>query len=166
MIVIVVMMMMVMTAGGAGIGAVFGIEWRFDRFDRGSEQLHHVFDHMIASYQNAVGQKHHRQMPIAQMPCDANEVRSRWRSYLSEGLLCCDDANAATIFQEQRIALTKPARAWQIEEEFEAAVPRHREAAPITAIEIERHLVVDETVTRTLRLTFDRAKHVSPQNRK
>jgi len=159
-VIAVIVMMVVMMSTGTRVRAIFRIEGRLDGLDRCTEQTHHVLNHMIAPDQNAVGEKHDRQMPVSQVPRDANEIRRRWRVDLSKRLLGRNDANAAAVLQKQRIPVAKPQGARQIEQELKSILTGHRQTPPVPVIEIERHLVINKSMTCALRLTFNCAKHL------
>ena len=55
-----------------GIGAAFGIERRFDLDHARAEPLHHRLDDMIAPDPQAFWHDLRRQMPVAEMPGEAN----------------------------------------------------------------------------------------------
>ena len=73
----VIMMRMVVVAmcmAGIGVSAAFGIERRLDLDHARTEALHHGLDDMVAADAQALGHDLRRQMTIAEMPADANEV--------------------------------------------------------------------------------------------
>ncbi len=76
MMAVIVMRVVVVTMGVTGIcvGAAFGVERRFDLDHARAEALHHGLDDVIPA--NAQGFRHDlgRQMAVAQMPADTNEV--------------------------------------------------------------------------------------------
>ena len=61
--------------GMTGIGAAFGIERRLDLDDARAEPLHHRLDDVVAADAQALWHDLRRQMAIAEMPGDANQVR-------------------------------------------------------------------------------------------
>lgn len=61
-----------MAAGG--IGAAFRIERRFDLDDPRAEPLHHRLDDVIATDAQAPPRDLGRQMAVAEMPADPNQV--------------------------------------------------------------------------------------------
>ena len=76
MMAMIVMRVVVVTMGVTGIcvGAAFGVERRLDLDHARAEALHHGLDDVIPA--NAQGFRHDlgRQMAVAQMPADTNEV--------------------------------------------------------------------------------------------
>ena len=66
--------LMRMAMHGAGIGAAFGIERRLDLDDARAETPDHRLDHVIAPDAQALGHDLGRQMAIAEMPGDADQM--------------------------------------------------------------------------------------------
>ena len=60
--------------GVAGIGAAFGIERRFDLDEARAQPSDHCLDHMIAADAQSSGRDLGRQMPIAEMPGEADQM--------------------------------------------------------------------------------------------
>ena len=58
----------------AGIGTAFGIERRFDPDHARAEPLHHGLDDVIAPDAKGLGHDLRRQMAIAEMPGDPNQM--------------------------------------------------------------------------------------------
>ena len=59
----------------AGIGAAFGIERRLDLDHAGAEPLHHRLDDVIAPDPQALGHDLRRQMAVAEMPGDPDQMQ-------------------------------------------------------------------------------------------
>jgi hypothetical protein len=68
------MVVVAMCMAGIGVSAAFGIERRLDLDHARTEALHHGLDDMVAADAQALGHDLRRQMTIAEMPADANEV--------------------------------------------------------------------------------------------
>src|SRR5438876_8030501 len=58
----------------AGIGATFGIERRLDLDDARSQSLHHRLDDVIAADAQAFTDDLRRQMPVAEVPGDSDQM--------------------------------------------------------------------------------------------
>lgn len=80
------------------------------------------------------------------MPRNTHERVRRWSSDLGQLLLGGIDANSAAILEQERIAVTHPDSALQVEQELGAPRSDKGDAAPMALIEIEGHLVFDETL--------------------
>jgi len=63
-----------MRMAAAGIGAAFGIERRFDLDHAGAKALHHRLDDVIAPDTQALGHDLRRQMAVAEMPGEPNQM--------------------------------------------------------------------------------------------
>jgi hypothetical protein len=136
----VIMMRMVdvsMRMAGVGIGATFRIEWRFDLDDARAETLHHRLDDVIAADAQGLGHDLRRQMAVAEVPADADEVVRIAAADLEQRLGRRDHLDEPAVLQHQRIAAAQRNGILQIEQEFEAARPRHGHAAAVPVVEIE-----------------------------
>src|ERR1700694_1552986 len=74
------------TLAAAGIGAAFGIEWRFDLDHAGPQPFHHRLDDVIAPDTQALRHDLRRQMAVAEMPGDPNQVVRVGTPYLDKRL--------------------------------------------------------------------------------
>ena len=75
MIVFMIVPMHVMAMGfGRLIGAAVGFERRFDMGDLGAEAAHHVFQHVVATDTQAIGQHFHIHMAVAEVIGDARQL--------------------------------------------------------------------------------------------
>src|SRR5262245_37830534 len=64
-----------MIVGGLRVGAPFGIERRLDLDDARAEPLYHRLDDVIAADAQALRHDLRRQMAVAEMPCDADQMQ-------------------------------------------------------------------------------------------
>jgi hypothetical protein len=76
-------------------------------------------------------------MPIAEMPGDADQMMGIGALDLEQRLGRRHHFDQPSIFQHQRVAAAQGDGVLQVEQEFEAARPRHRHAPPVTIVEIE-----------------------------
>jgi hypothetical protein len=141
-IVMVVRMMVVSMAvfGGVaavGIGAAFGIERRLDLDDARAQSLHHGFDDMVAPNPQALAGDLGRQMPVAEMPGDPDQMVRIDAADLHQRLRRRDDLDQPAIFEHQRIATAQRHRVFEVEQEFKPSGARHRHPPPVPIVEIE-----------------------------
>ncbi|KQT15011.1 hypothetical protein ASG57_32895 [Bradyrhizobium sp. Leaf396] len=105
MMVVTVMRMVVVPVRVASIRIrpAFWIERRLDLDHARAEPLHHLLDHVIAA--DAQGLRHDlgRQMAVAEMPADANEVVRIAAADLEQRLGRRDHLDQAAVLQHQRI---------------------------------------------------------------
>ena len=80
-----------------------------------------------------------RQMPVAEMPGDAHELRRAWHADLRQLLRRRHDAHAPAVLEHERIAVAQPLRLRQVEQELEAAAPVMVDAAAMPQVVVERH---------------------------
>jgi hypothetical protein len=162
MIVCIVMMRMIvggMCVAAAGVGAALGIERRLDLDDSGPEALHHRFDHMVAPDPQALGHDLGRQMPIAEMPGDPNQMQWIGAADLDQRLGRGDHFDQPAVLEHQRIAAAQCDRVFQIEQEFQPARARHRHPPPMPVVEIEHDGIGGRPVPAMLALNSGGADH-------
>jgi hypothetical protein len=126
-----------MGVAAAGIGAAFGIERRFDLDHAGAQPLHHRLDDMVAPDPQAPGHDLRRQMAVAEMPGDANQMMRIGAADLNQRLGRGDHLDQPAIFEHQRIAAAQRHGVFEIEQELQPARARHRHPPPVAVVEIE-----------------------------
>ena len=110
-VVLVVMVMagMIMRPSGRvrmtfGIGAALRIKRRLDLDQPGTQTLHHSLDHMIAPNAQTFRHDLRRQVAVAEMPGDANQMLRVLVADFHERLRRRHDFDQPTIFKHQRVA--------------------------------------------------------------
>ena len=121
----------------ARIGAALGIERRLDLDDARAQSLHHRLDDVVPADAQAFWHDLGRQMAVAEMPGDANQMQRIGAPDLDQGLGGRDHLDQPPVLQHQRVAATQRHGVFQIEQEFEPARPRHRHPPPVPVVEIE-----------------------------
>ncbi len=162
MIVCIVMMRMIvggMGVAAAGVGAALGIERRLDLDDSGAEALHHRLDHVVAPDPQTLGHDLGRQMPIAEMPGDPNQMQRIGAADFEQRLGRGDHFDQPAVLEHQRIAAAERHRIFEIEQELEPARARHRHPPPVPVVEIEHDGIGRRLVPAMLTLNFNRADH-------
>jgi hypothetical protein len=81
----------------AGIGAAFGIERRFDLDHARPQPLHHRLDDMIAPDPQALGHNLRRQVTVAKVPGDPNQMLRVVAADLGQRLRCCNDLDQPVV---------------------------------------------------------------------
>jgi hypothetical protein len=142
-----------------GIGAAFGIEWRFDLDHARAETLHHLLDHMVAADAQSLGHDLRGQMTVAEMPGEPHQMAGIGAADLDQRLRCGDHLNEAAVFQHQGVATAQGGGVFEIEQEFQSARPRHRHAATMPVIEVEDDGVHRRLFPVVLAFDFSRAVH-------
>ena len=94
---------------------------------------------MVAPDAQAARRDLRRQMPVAEMPGDPDQMLRIGAAYLDQRLRRRDDLDQPGIVEHQRIAATQHGSVFQIEQEFEPARARHRHAPAMTVVKIEHH---------------------------
>jgi len=126
-----------MAVTGGGIGAAFGIERRLDLDDSRAKPLHHRFDHMISADAQRLGHDLGRQMPVAEMPGDPDQMVRIGAANFNKRLRRCDHFDQPAVVEHQRIAAAQRDGVFEIEQELKPARAAHRHAPPVPVVEIE-----------------------------
>lgn len=92
---------------------------------------------MVAADAQALGHDLRRQMAIAEMPGDADEMVRIAAADFQQRLGLRDHLDQPAVLQFQGIAAAKRDGVFEVEQEFEPARARHRHAAPVPVVEIE-----------------------------
>jgi hypothetical protein len=121
----------------AGIGAAFGIEWRLDLDDARAQAFDHRFDDVIAPDAQAPRHDLRRQMTVAEMPGNANQMLRVGPPDLEQRLRRRHHLDQSAIFKHQRIAAAQRDGVFQIEQELKSSRTGHRHPPPVPVVEIE-----------------------------
>jgi hypothetical protein len=120
-----------------GVGATLGIERRFDLDHPRAQSLDHRLNHVVTADSQGACSDLRRQMAIAEMPGDADQmlrvVTSDFQKRLGRG----HDFDQAAILEHQRVAATQGDRIFKVEQEFKSARARHRHSPAVTVVKIK-----------------------------
>jgi hypothetical protein len=123
------------------IGAAFGIERRFDLDDARAQAFHHFLDDVVAPDPQALAHDLRRQMAIAEMPSEANQMERVAAADFEQRLRRGHDFNQTPVFQDQRITPTQRNGGLEVEQKFKSARACHRHPPPMPIVEIEHHRI-------------------------
>ena len=101
-----------------GIGATLRVERRFDLDQTCTEPLHHRFDHVVAPDAQAACGDLRRQVTIAEMPGDANQMLRIAAADFHQRLRRRHDLDQPAILKHQCIASTQGDRIFEIEQKL------------------------------------------------
>ena len=121
----------------ARVRATLGIERRLDLDDARAQPFHHRLDDVIAADAQAFRHDLGRQMAIAEMPGDPDQMQRIRTADFEQRLGGRHHLDQPAVFQHQRIAAAQRDGVLQIEQEFQPARPRHRHPPPVPVVEIE-----------------------------
>jgi hypothetical protein len=165
MVVVIVVMTMIMRGvimGRRGIGATFGIERRLDLDDPRAEPLHHRLDDMIAPNAQALRHDLGRQMAVAEMPGDADQMQGVGAADFNQRLGGGHHLDQPAVFQHQRVAAAQRDGVFEIKQEFQPTRPRHRRPPPVPVVEIEHDGIGRRLRPAMLSENLGRADHEGP----
>jgi hypothetical protein len=144
-----------------GIGAALGIERRFDLDHACTQSLHHCLDDMIAPDPQAARRDLCRQMTVAEVPGDPDQMLRISTANLDQRLRRRDDLDQPGIVKHQCVAAAQDGGIFQIEQEFESARPRHRHPPAMTIVEIEHDGIGRRLIPAMLAADLRGADHVA-----
>jgi hypothetical protein len=148
-----------MRVAAAGIGATLGVERCLDLDDPGAEPLHHRLDDVIAPDAQAPSRDLRRQMAVAEMPGDPNQMLRIVAADLGQRLRRRHNFDQPAIVKHQRVAAPQRDRVFQIEQKLQSARARHRHPPPVTIVEIEHDGIGRRLTPAMLRANLRGADH-------
>lgn len=168
MIVVGVIMMRVIVPGmimaGLGrlrVGTAFRIERRLDLNDFRAEPLQHRLDDVIAADPQALCHQLRRQVAVAEMPSDADQLLRILAADFDQRLGGGHHFDHAAIFQHQRVAAAQRHCVFEIEQELQAAGADHCGAPAMPVVEIQHHGVGRGLIPTMLAFDVRCADHLS-----
>jgi hypothetical protein len=141
------------------VGAAFRIERRLDLDHASAEPSHHVLDDMIAANAQSAPGDLSRQMAVAEMPGDANQMLRILAADFHQWLRRSHDFDQPAVFEQQRVAAAQCDGMLKIEQESQPARARHRHSPAVAIIEIEHHSIGRRFAPAVMRLNLRRADH-------
>jgi hypothetical protein len=143
-----------------GVSAAFGIEWRLDLDDARAEALHHFLDDMIAPDPQRLAHDLGRQMAIAKMPGEPNQMERIMTADFEQRLRRGHDFDETPVFQNQRIAAAQRYRRLEVEQEFEPARAGHDHPPPVAVVEVQHDGIGRRLCPMVLSLDLCGADHL------
>jgi hypothetical protein len=114
---------------------------------------------MIAPDAQALGQNLRRQVAVAEMPGNPDQMVRVIAADLGQRLRRRNDLDQPVIVEHQRVAPLKRDRVFQIEQKRKAPRAGHRHAPPVAVVEIEHDGIGRRFCPAMLRKDLDRADH-------
>ena len=124
-------------AMAAGIGPALGIERRLDLDHPRAEPFEHRLNDVIAPDPKTLGHDLGRQMTVAEVPGEANQMLGVGAPDLRQRLRRGDHLHQPAIVEHQRVAAAQRDCAFEIEQEFKSARASHRHAPAVPVVKIE-----------------------------
>ena len=116
---------------------------------------------MITPDPQAFGHDLGRQMPVAEMPGDPDQMMRVGATDFDQRLRGCDHFNQPPVLQHQRIATAQRYRIFEVEQEFEPAGADHRHPPPVPIVEIEHDGIGRSLRPAMLAFYLRRADHAN-----
>jgi hypothetical protein len=144
----------------AGIGAAFGIERRLDLDHARAQPPDHRLDNVVAADPQALWHDLGRQMAVAEMPGDADQMMRVGAPDLGQRLGRSHYFDQPAILEHQRVAAAQRHRVFQVEQELKSPGAGHRHPPPVPIIEIEHDGIGRRLLPAMLPENFRGADHV------
>lgn len=125
----------------ADIGAALRGEGSRDVTKACAETFQHVGDHRVLADAQMIGVDLCGLMPVAQMPCEAEQSEAVFRSNLDEGFGAGQYLDHMAVVEQQPVAMIEPFGARQVEQEIEAAITGQEDTATIAVFLVQCDLV-------------------------
>lgn len=156
-----------MMMGSPRIGADFGIEGGFEPGDTATEAGHHIGDHVIRADAQPVAGDLQRQMPVAEMPGNPQQIRPIDRLDLQQRLGGGANAQITAAVELETVALDEMMRPGQIEEKGLTRIGDEADTAAVP-VEISKGYRVDRGICRPIAPAANRNRtpHSLPQYKK
>jgi hypothetical protein len=142
-----------------GIGTAFGVERRLDLDDARTQSFHHFLDDVVAPDPQAFAHDLRRQMAIAEMPCEANQMERVAAADFEQRLRRGHDFDQTPVFENQRVAPTQCNRGFEVEQKLKSARACHHHPPPMAIVEIEHHRIGRRLRPTVLSLDLRRPDH-------
>src|SRR3990167_3843942 len=129
--IVVIMMPMVVRLP---IGAAFRVEGRHHVRHLGAEAGQHRLDDVIVADAEPIAHELGRQMTVAEMPREPEQLRAVDGRDLGEWLRRRIDLGDPAVLEEEAVAVTERRRLGQVEQEFGALLAGHGETAAMARV--------------------------------
>lgn len=153
------MRLMRMLVRGTGVGAAFGIERRLDLDDARAKALYHRLDNVIAAYAQGLWHDLGRQMAVAEVPGDPDQMMRIAPLDLDQRLGRRHHVDQPPVLEHQRIPSAQRDGVLKIEQKLNSARARHRHPPPMPIVEIKDDGIGRRFLPAMLAQDFGRADH-------
>jgi len=133
----VIVRVIVAMGAAVAIGAAFGVERRGKRNDLAAELQNHVLDHVIAANAQAFTHQLCRQVPVAEMPGNFNQMGRVLGEDLDKILRLGQHFDKPAVFQLQPVAMVQMDGRGFVQEEGQAARPGENRPAAVTIVKVK-----------------------------
>ncbi len=139
MMIVVMVMAVMMRMRRLRIGTALGVEGRLNGAHLPAKALHHRLDHVVAADAQLLAHDLNRQMPVAEMPGEAQQMLRAFGADFRQRLARAHNFHHAPVFELQGVAGAQSHGFMQVEQEIQPTHAFHGEAAAMAIIEIEHH---------------------------
>ena len=141
--------MMMMRHVSVAIGAALRIEARLDCRHFRPETFEHVGDHAVLANENPILMQFGRQVPIADLPSQSDEMASVAPAHFEKRFGPRLHFHMASIGQKDGVAITNQNRLGQIEKKGDAPVRDHRHAAAVASLLVKGDPIIGLRIVTT-----------------
>jgi hypothetical protein len=135
------MIVVVMMRRAGRVRPGLGIEWRVEGFNVAAETFNHVLNDVIGADADAIAEQLHRQMTVAEMPCDPHEFALVVRMDFQQRLRPGADPDNLTALQREPVAIPQSHRLRKVDQDFLPVLRDQNDPPAMTAIEVDQHLI-------------------------
>ncbi|HEY8290133.1 MAG TPA: hypothetical protein VIG49_12755 [Acetobacteraceae bacterium] len=139
-VLVIMVMAMLMMRSVVRVGTRLRIEWRLDRLNVPVQSLHHPRNHMIGADAYSVAKQLDGQMPIAQMPGNANQRVRLMSMDFHQRLWTRTNPHDAAI-HHQPVSIPQTHRLREVQQQFLAGRCRQYDAPAVPTIIIDQHMI-------------------------
>jgi hypothetical protein len=112
-----------------------------NRIDVAAETRNHFLDHMIGADTDAITEQLYWQMPVAEMPRNADEFTLVMCVDLQQWFRLGTNAHHQAVVQHQPVAMAQPHSLRQIEQHFTPSFGHKQDSATMPAVEIDQYAI-------------------------
>ena len=135
--IVVVVVMVVAMLTPLGVGAGFGVEGGFDDVDVAAEVFDHFLDDVVAADADLVADELHREVAVAEVPGDADELGVGMGVDFGERFGAGADADELAAVGLQGVAVAQAVGLGEIQQKVVAGGGLQADAAAVAAVEID-----------------------------
>lgn len=137
------MVPMIMAVGlSMPVGAAFRVEWSVHRRETPAEFFHHILDHVIPADAQGLAHELGRQMPVAQMPGDLDQVGGVVRRNFHQFLRLGQHFHDPAIFKHKPVSVAQVNGRRFVEKKGQAIGSRQHSPPPVPVFPVKGNFIL------------------------